>query len=178
MSTEIFAGLTPEKARLFTPDPPPQPARKRLAELVDGRPVLDIGCGRAEEIGDLYTPEQYIGIDCSPELVKLASEKWPGYRFERCAAQEIQSRHPVAIMKAVLEHVPPAEAKWIYDHVRMYVDTLYLCWHWEPTAELKETFYVWEGVPMQQNRHARSMFDGVIAREEVPNHVIWTVAGR
>ena len=94
-----------------------------------GRQVVDIGCSRAEEIGNLYTPEQYVGLDCSPALIACARAAWPGYRFGVCAAQDITGRYPVGIMKAVLEHVPPKEAVEIYEHVRRHVGVLYLCWH-------------------------------------------------
>ncbi len=177
MSTAQYASMTPEQAAQFMPDAPPQLARKRLAELVGIRSVLDIGCSRAEEIGDLYQPAQYLGIDCSPALVAIARERWPEYQFEVCPAQEIEGHWPVAIMKAVLEHVPPVEALTIYNHVRAHVGVLYLCWHWEPSVEQKLTTYESVLGKMQQNRHDRAMFQGVRQREVVENHVIWTVDG-
>lgn len=170
--------MTPEQAAQFMPDAPPQLARKRLAELVAGRQVVDIGCSRAEEIGDLYTSEQYLGVDCSAALVAVARERWPDYRFEVCPAQELPDfgHWPVGIIKAVLEHVPPREALDIYNAARRAVDVLYLCWHWEPE---KQKITTYEGLlgTMLQIRHERDSFKDVAAREVVGNHVIWTVPG-
>lgn len=178
MSTAQFAGMGPDQALAFMAGAPVQPVRTRLAGLVAGRRVIDIGCGKGEEVG-LYGPDQYLGVDCSPELIALARDRWPGYRFETVAAQELPAfmhgdRFPCGIMKAVLEHVPPDEAVAIYERARSVCEVLYVAWHWEP-AEEKVTTYRGELGTMLQVRHDRARFLGMESREVVGAHVIWTV---
>lgn len=188
MSTAQFASMTAAQAEGFMPDAPPQPARKRLAALVGARSVIDIGCSRAEEVGDLFTPEQYLGVDCSRELVLIAQRRWPKHSFLVCSAQDLPDRArqgidgrtkwDCGIVKAVLEHVPAEEAVAIYEAARLVCRTLFVCWHWEPVGlERKET-YDGELGKMLQIRHRRDLFSGVLAREAVHRHTIWTVAGR
>ncbi len=156
---------------------PRMPVRQRLAELVGGRTVLDFGCGKAEEIGNLYTREQYVGIDCSPELIKHARLRWPGYNFDVMAIQDVVGHWPCGIMLAVLEHLPLSEAVAVYTHARSVVDELYVGWHTEPHNRRKRVhFYQGElDTPLQQNCHPRYFFGDIKAREVVgTSHVIWT----
>lgn len=172
--------MNADEAIRFMANAPRQPVRARLAALVQGRTVIDLGCGKAEEIGELYTPAQYLGVDCSIELIKYARNRWPLYLFSVAAIQELNGHWPIGIMLGVLEHVPFDEAVVMYERARMLVDVLYLGWHTEPHDQRKR-IYFYQGeldTPLQQNRHPRQPFRGIREREEVgTSHVIWTVDG-
>lgn len=179
MSTAQFAAMTRGQAEAFMPNAQRQAARRRLAELVAGRPVLDIGCGKGEEVGELYTVNQYHGLDCSAQLIEIARQRWPRYLFAVGSAQELAGDSlvfPVAIMKAVLEHLPPDEAVQVYEAARRVAAVLYVAWHTEPGVERLST-YEGELGTMLQHRHDRSRFAGVTEREVCGPHVIWTVEG-
>lgn len=173
MSTKQFTEMTRKQAIGFMPQPEIQPVRARLAELVGDRYVVDIGCGKADEVSNLFAAEKYLGIDCSPELIRIARRNNPGYIFLRCDAMDMTS-HPCAIIKAVLEHLPPAEALTIYNHVRSITEVMYVAWHTEPGKEKLSTYDGELGV-MLQNRHDRKLFHGITSTEICGKHVIWTV---
>lgn len=174
MSIAQFAGMDEEQARRFMADAPKQRVRSRIAELVGSRSVVDVGCGKGEEVSDLFTPSQYTGVDCSPELVSLAKRANPGYHFIVGDGRDLSGSWDVGVVKAVLEHVPAEEALAIYEHVRSLVDVLYVAWHTEP-GEPQFRTYAGELGTMQQNRHDHALFDGMTAREVVEPHVLWTV---
>lgn len=50
-----------------------------LGEHKDAK-VLDVACGFGK-FAHLFKPENYMGIDFSEEMIKLAKEKNPGYAF-------------------------------------------------------------------------------------------------
>lgn len=154
----------------------PQAVRTAMAEIVGTADVIDIGCGKGEEVSRLYEPQQYLGVDCSAELVHLAMERNPGYRFEVADALDIDGHWPFAVMKAVLEHLPPDEAVAVYEHAKSVADVLLVAWHMEPGVEHLAT-YEGELGTMQQNRHDRDQFQGVQSRRVVGPHVLWIVEG-
>lgn len=175
MSIAQFSAMSePDAHRFMAGLTEPQPARARLAELVGDRNVLDVGCGKGAEVSRLYTPEQYLGVDCSVELVRIARREHPGYRFVVRDALDVTGFFEVAIIKAVLEHLPPLEARAVYEHMRARTDVLYVCWHTEPGVEHLAT-YDGELGTMQQNRHDRARFGGMVRRERSGVHVIWEV---
>lgn len=175
MRTEIYRDMTAAEAERFMPRPEIQPVRTRLAHIVGEEDVIDIGCGKGDEIASLYEPDQYFGIDVSPELVKIAKRNNPGYRFEAMQCSEITGFYSYTIIKSVLEHLPTEEALSLYEDARFICDTLLVAWHTEPgvfecrryTGELKS--------PQIQIRHPIPLFKGVEKREVCGKHVIWTV---
>lgn len=50
-----------------------------IKENVTGK-VLDAGCGYGR-LASLFDPADYIGVDFSPDFIKLAKERNPDYRF-------------------------------------------------------------------------------------------------
>lgn len=155
-----------------------QPVRTRLAEIVGRRSVIDLGCGKGEEVSALYKPAQYMGVDCSEELILLSRVKNPGYHFYTYSILEMQRRYfEVGILKSVLEHLPPLEAVEVYEHARtITTDILLVAWHTEPGAHLITKHYKGElDTPMLQCRHKRDLFGGVQRREVCGDHVIWEV---
>lgn len=174
MSTKQFAEMTDADAESFMPVPEIQPVRAKMAQIVGSKTVIDIGCGRGDEVEALFDQHTYFGIDCSASLVRMARARNPGFRFALMAAQGVQGHWDYAIIKAVLEHVPREEAVAIYDHARTLCDTLLVAWHTEPGIE-NLTWYDGELGRMQQNRHDRSLFGGSVTREVCGKHVLWTV---
>lgn len=183
MSTAQFANMTRAQAVAFMANAHPQPVRHRLAQIVGGRAVIDIGCGKGEEIGDLFTPEQYTGVDCSAELIAIAQKRWPEHRFFVGSAQgtaaiatlEPRQRWPFGIIKSVLEHLPPDEAVAVYEAGRAICDVLLVAWHTEPGWPEKLGSYDGELGRMLQHRHTLQRFTGIESREVCGAHVIWTV---
>jgi len=57
----------------------------RVAEIImsmfQNCKVLDVGCGYGR-MAHIFKPENYLGIDISKEIIKLAKEKEPNYKFE------------------------------------------------------------------------------------------------
>jgi len=175
MSPRQFTEMSRDQAERFMPVPEIQPVRKRLAEMVRNSFVIDVGCGKGDEVSTLFTPNQYYGIDCSAELVRIARRNNPRHRFTHTSAMEIKMYgHRYAIVKAVFEHLPPAEALAIYNHVRACVPIMLVAWHTEPGKEKLSTYHGELGT-MMQNRHDINSFRGTIGREVCGKHVIWTV---
>jgi len=175
VSTLQYANMTAVEAERFMANAPKQPVRRRLAEIVGERKVVDIGCGKAEEV-DFYMPDQYLGVDCSLELLRIAHVHHPLYNFEHRSALSLSGHWPFGIIKSVLEHLPSAEAIAVYNHARTITGVLLVVWHMEPRTD--STLHTYDGeldTPMQQNRHSKAGFMGMIRREVCAQHVIWTV---
>jgi len=174
MTTKQFTEMSREQAERFMSKPEVQPVRARLAEMVGDHYVVDIGCGKGDEVSTLFTPKQYFGIDCSAELVRIARRNNPKHKFAHMTALDLPQRYWFTIIKAVFEHLPPDEAKAIYDHVRSICDVMLVAWHTEP-GKKQLTLYHGELGTMMQNRHDRNLFSGVKEREVCGKHVVWTV---
>lgn len=57
--------------------------RQSIAQMVGNRKVYDLGCGEAPFVKDLYERSDYIGIDCSEQILALAMRANPFYRFSK-----------------------------------------------------------------------------------------------
>ena len=175
MTTKQFTEMSREQAERFMPTPEIQPVRKRLAEIVGQSFVIDVGCGKGDEVSTLFSPYQYYGIDCSAELIRFARINNPRHRFTHTPAMQLETQgFKFAIVKAVFEHLPPDEAVAVYNHVRSLVPIMLVAWHTEPGKEKLST-YDGELGTMMQNRHDINIFRGTIGREVCGKHVIWTV---
>lgn len=177
MTIAQFASMTPEQAAAFMPNAQRQPARTRLAQIVGRGSVIDVGCGKGEEVSALFTPDQYLGIDVSAPLIALAKQRNPGYQFRVARPQDLyeERRWEYAIVKSVLEHLPDVEAVWLYRAARRICRKLLVCWHTEPSERPEYRTYEGELGTMQQNRHDVRRFTGTILREPIGQHVIWKV---
>ncbi len=176
MSTAQFTNMTVNEAVRFMANAPVQPVRKRVQEIVGEWDMVDLGCGKGAEV-DLYLPGQYLGVDCSAELIRIAQYRHPHYQFQVSSVQDLEGFWTFGVLKAVLEHLPYLEALEVYDHARSITDTLLVVWHMEPSKlDAYEARYQGElAEPMLQNRHPLEHFQGMVEREECGKHVIWTV---
>jgi SAM-dependent methyltransferase len=174
MSTEQFASMTDVDADKFMPISEIQPVRALLARMVGHGTVIDIGCGKGDEVSDLFDSSKYLGVDCSPALIRIARHRNPGFRFSATEARKVNGFWDYAIIKSVLEHIPQDEALAVYEHARTICGILLVAWHTEPGKE-NLAWYDGEIGRMQQNRHDRSKFSGVEHREVCGKHVVWQV---
>lgn len=176
MSTSQFTNMTANEAVRFMANAAVQPVRRRVSEIVGEWDVVDLGCGKGEEVG-LYLPDQYLGVDCSAELIRIAQYRNPHYPFQVSSVQDLEGHWTFGVLKAVLEHLPGAEALAVYNYARALTDTLLVVWHMEPSKlDPYEARYQGElAEPMWQNRHPLAPYHGMIEREECGKHVIWTV---
>ena len=180
MTTRQFAEMTRAQAEAFMAVPEVQPVRQRMAELTSSaRLVVDLGCGKGDEVGDWFDLATYVGVDCSPELIRIARQRWPGYLFFAKPILELTTVADVCILKSVLEHLPEVEAVAVYNHARSLCRKLLVVWHTEPKNDMG-SYAVYDGElgKMQQNRHRRSVFEGThISHERIGKHNIWVVRG-
>ena len=180
MTTYQFTNMTAAQAEAFMAVPEVQPVRRRMAELSHGaRLVVDLGCGKGDEVGDWFDPKTYVGVDCSPELIRIAQRRWPGYLFMTQPILELTTVVDVCIIKSVLEHLPESEAVAVYNHARSLCRKLIVVWHSEPRNDLGHySSYAGELGLMIQNRHKRSVFEGThISHERIGKHNLWVVCG-
>ena len=148
------------------------PSPEDVANAVGGRKVLDLGCGKGKEVKKHYTICQYLGIDCSPALIDLARRDNPGFRFDVAELDEYLKRlpdkcTPVAIMVAVLEHLPSlAIAQQIVSQARRISEELIIGWHTPPKFARTEIISVRAELdrPIWQNRYAAGTFEATEVR--------------
>lgn len=54
---------------------------RNILSLWKDKKVLDVACGWGRFAG-IFKPENYLGVDFSPEMIRIAKEKFPKYKFE------------------------------------------------------------------------------------------------
>lgn len=99
------------------PVPPAVEARYRvLAELCRGR-VLELGCGPGHLAARIAARgHEVVGMDMNAAKVRQATERYPGVRFFRGDAAELDlgdERFETVMIAEVLEHVPAAAGERI-----------------------------------------------------------------
>lgn len=155
--------------------------RAELARMVGSRPVIDLGCGKGAAARH-YGPLQYLGLDCSRQLINLARKEYPEYEFQVGQIQKPPpfdipaEKWPVGIMQAVLEHLPPEEAVASYEAARAACTTLFIAWATPPAMVYQDRPYKGEmAEPMHTYQHLRPSFNGVSFEERSGNFVIWII---
>lgn len=159
------------------------PMREIAAGQVGDRTVLDLGCGRGIKVKALYTSGQYLGIDYSQELIKIARRDNPGYHFQTYDILDFIETFPkgdiqVGVMVSVLEHVSSLEeAQDIYNEAKRVCKTLLVGWHCPPhypeTSILKVQAEL--DSPMNQNHYEEGTFHGAIRVIKVKAGELWVV---
>lgn len=187
--TEPFASMTAEEAERFMATKFGHPIRDAAAKIVGPRPVVDFGCGRGIRISELYAPEQYIGIDCSLELVKLARKANPDHEFRVCGIEQwlvlaSPREVPFGLMISVLEHVDSLEtAQRIYRMAADACKELLVGWHHPPIYTRTQILKVPCELnhPENQNHYKAGSFDAEelqVERQEVAGAELWRVTHR
>lgn len=64
--------------------------------------VLDYGCG-VGKIAEICSPDTYLGVDIDDASLKIAGEKYPGFRFEKKSPQN--EEFDTILLLAVIEHI-------------------------------------------------------------------------
>lgn len=162
-----FADMTPDEAQRFMSKKQNIELRTEMAYLVGTRNLYDLGCGKGILVNMLYTPEQYVGVDVSEELLRIARKDNPGYRFIRhdLAASPLpvdDQSAEVGVMISVLEHQPSLEiAKTVYDEAMRTCKELLVLWHTPPIYKETEIIEVpcELDMPINQNHYARGSFE-------------------
>lgn len=76
------------------------------SEPVDGREVLDVGCGRGGTLAVLrqnYTPRSTTGLDLSAQAVQFCQARWPGQTFLQGDAENLPWHEPAFDLVTNLE---------------------------------------------------------------------------
>jgi SAM-dependent methyltransferase len=141
--------------------------RTHVASLIGSRRVFDLGCGKGFMVKDLYTVDQYFGIDVSAELIRIAMTNNPGYKFhqQNLASGPItvdSGSVEVALMISVMEHLPDLEtAQYVYSEATRISKELLIVWHTPPIYESTDLIEVQAELdrPLSQNHYARGSFD-------------------
>ena len=181
-AAEFFRKMTKEEAATFMAGSK-HPIRDLAADVIGGRNVLDLGCGKGIRISELYSPEQYTGVDASAELIELARSANPLHKFYVSGILDFLENTPdksveCSLMIAVMEHIPTlATAQRIYNEARRVSRELFIGWHTIPNAsesrisrvqaELKE--------PIWQNKWKHGSFGGTIHSRPIAGAELWCV---
>lgn len=119
-----------------------------------GSKILEVGCGTGEVLASL-NPSYGVGIDISPEMVKLAKQKFPQHTFIASPIEKFESeeKFDYIIMVDVVDHV--------YDMMDVF-DSIYKLCHpgtrivlttinpwWEPILHFMEKL----GAKMPEGPH-------------------------
>lgn len=179
--TDVFKNMNSEEAKLFM-NGNSHPIREFVANKVNGRLFLDLGCGKGIKIKNLYTPQKYYGLDCSIELIKIAKKDNPNYFFYHLdilsfLKNQTDKQISLGIMISVLEHVESLEiAQSILNEARRVCQILYLGWHHPPyyketkiikiKAELNNLMY--------QNHYKEGSFGNPSSVEKIKFAELWT----
>ena len=72
--------------------------------------IVDVGCGTGANLARLADAYECVGIDTSPDAIRLARARFPQVQFIRGTAprdlKEVVDRTQLVLMTDVLEHVP------------------------------------------------------------------------
>lgn len=180
--TEVFANMTKEEAERFMAGND-HPMRKVAAGMVGSRPVVDFGCGRGIGVDKLYAPDQYFGIDCSKELIKVAKRDNPRHTFHTSTIFDFltfdsDNEIVVGLMISVLEHVESLKiAQELYNDARRVCRELIVGWHCPPHYEKTEIIQVQAELssPIHQNHYAEGTFHGAVRVIPVQGGELWSV---
>lgn len=116
--------------------------------------VLEVGCGTGEILASTK-PARGVGIDVSPEMIKLASQKYPQYQFISSSIEDFQSeeKFDYIILIDVLDHVfdimDVFESIYKLCHPRTKIILTTINPWWEPILKIMEKL----GAKMPEGPH-------------------------
>lgn len=182
-----FTSLTYDEAREFIKGTENQKVRDRMASIVNGKTVLDVGCGNGMD-ASRYKSEQYLGVDISKELVNVAKEKYPDHKFlvgeAKCILHKLKeegNNFDFAICKAVLEHVPSEEeALGIFKSMVDVSSEVLVGWHTPPRGDKTKIIQLRGhfGKIVYQNIFRETLFrlpNIKITKEQIEKYELWHV---
>lgn len=165
---EEFTGMTYEEAKQYCAKPTEdlKPHDRKIVELMIksakeiGGTILDVGCGPgrlAREFGS----DRYTGIDVSPQLVKVAMERYPDHRFLVMNAEKMNFKDMSfdnAVCGGVLPHMPSEKVaiNIIKEMVRVTKKLLQITWSTIPRGGTSINPVAGHfGKPTYQNQYSR-----------------------
>lgn len=131
-----------------------------LKEIIkDGDTVLDIGCGTGFMLDMHFVePEDYIGLDPSPEMLEVFKSKYPQHNVFQYGYEELEiPKHDVAVALFSGQYIPDVKKRKLVNQADKYLYIFYKpfhypSWVYDEQAHdelLKETDY----------EHLASIFD-------------------
>ena len=81
--------------------------------IVKGEKVLDLGCGNGR-FSELFDADDYVGVDVSEELMRLAKEKYPNREFVSINATNLpfpDNSFDKVFCLAVIHHIPSKQMR-------------------------------------------------------------------
>ncbi len=112
-----------------------------------GSKVLEVGCATGE-ILNVTDPEYGVGIDISPEMIKIASAKFPKYNFVNTSIDDFESdeKFDYVLVVDVIHHVYDVIAFFnkIYQfcHPQTKLIVTFVNPWWDPLFKIAEKFNV------------------------------------
>jgi len=110
----------------------------------EGLSVLELGCGAGDLLYALR-PKRGVGIDFSPEMVRIARERYPNLEFRTADIEKIEGweeTFDVLILSDVVGHLMDIEETFRKIHIFCRPDTRiiisYYNFFWEPVLKMGE----------------------------------------
>lgn len=138
--------------------------KKFVEYMKDGWKVLDLGCGNGRLINSLDEKKvDYLGIDSSDELVKIAREKFPKNKFEMMNMESLSlpdDKLDAVFSIASLHHMPNIKSRLLAlsEACRVLNKNGYLfitVWNlWQP----KYRKYIWKNLSNMIFKRSRTHF--------------------
>ena len=157
-----YTSISGEEAPQYCVGSENQLIRDVIKEYVEDRDVIEIGCGIGID-AHRYNPEQYTGVDISPELINVAKTNNPEHRFICGNFIDMPiRRYNVSFTKSVLEHTPNEDVFIsIVDKMISISDMTILAFHTPPIWDTTEIIQCKGhfGKTIYQNHYRRSIFD-------------------
>lgn len=182
-----FLSLTYSESQQYLKGTENQKVRDIIAGIVSDGSVLDVGCGNGID-AIRYKPNQYLGVDISENLVKVAKERNPEHKFISGNICDIIDKFilddinfDVIVCKAVLEHVPSEkDALEIFNRMLKVGKTILIGWHTPPIYKKTKIIRCMGHFNkiVYQNHYKKDLFDikGVnILKKTIDNYELWII---
>ena len=90
--------------------------------ILQGDRVLDVGCGTAFTLDCIDIHEtDYLGIDCSKKMLKVAAQKYPNHDFIRSDIKDVSlhKRFDAAVCLFCIPYIKPSGAEKIMESLKV-----------------------------------------------------------
>jgi trans-aconitate methyltransferase len=107
---------------------------EQILTMFEGCTALDLGCGFGR-FAQFFDPTLYLGVDFSPEMIKLAKQKYSNYTFEVGDIREYTPKRQYDVIFEVMSGIDFAlDHKGFIDTFSPYATVAVICIH--PTDTL------------------------------------------